>query len=431
MKFTVLLPTRNRLELLKYAVESVRRQDYSDWEIIISDNLSEQDVAGYIQSLSDPRIKYFRTDNFVPVTDNWNNALNKSSGDYVTMLGDDDCLMKGYFNTIRKLIQQYNNPDFIYHSAFLYSYPKVMPNFPDGFLEPYGYADFLKTAQEPFLLDAIKALKLVKQSLNFRVMFGYNMQFAIMSSKFIASLRNKGNFFQSPYPDYYAMNVMFLTAKRILIFPKPLVTIGISPKSFGFHYFNDSEQNGSDFLKNIPSSALVESLENVLLPGAAYNASWLFALETVKINYGNDYDLHVNYCRYRFLQTMHVIESNGGDKKRTASKLMTLWSRLSIWEKLGYGYLLKIVSSLPQKVRRKVLKRISAAVGTHPHYKSKRINGTFLNILNVYDQIDIFNSQNNYDLRLRDSYSHFCKKSIVKILESLMLDTYYKINSKR
>src|SRR5436309_15029243 len=33
VKFSVLLPTRNRLDLLKQAIETVRRQDYADWEI--------------------------------------------------------------------------------------------------------------------------------------------------------------------------------------------------------------------------------------------------------------------------------------------------------------------------------------------------------------------------------------------------------------
>ena len=79
MKFSVLLPTRNRLDLLYYAVETVRRQDYLDWEIIVSDNFSEEDIAGYIKSLDDSRIKYFRTGKFVPVTDNWNNATTSNS----------------------------------------------------------------------------------------------------------------------------------------------------------------------------------------------------------------------------------------------------------------------------------------------------------------------------------------------------------------
>ena len=80
MKFSVLLPTRNRLEYLRYAIETVLRQDYQNWEVIVSDNCSEDDIAGYVASLNDPRICYVRTDTFVPVTDNWNNALRLSTG---------------------------------------------------------------------------------------------------------------------------------------------------------------------------------------------------------------------------------------------------------------------------------------------------------------------------------------------------------------
>src|SRR5207245_7033676 len=51
VRFSVLLPTRNRLEYLRLAIETVRRQDYQDWEIIVSDNDSEQDVEGWIAGL--------------------------------------------------------------------------------------------------------------------------------------------------------------------------------------------------------------------------------------------------------------------------------------------------------------------------------------------------------------------------------------------
>ena len=79
MNFSVLLPTRNRLEYLRYAVETIRRQDVPDWEIVISDNCSEDDISGFVAKLSDPRIRYVRTESPLPVTDNWNNALNHSS----------------------------------------------------------------------------------------------------------------------------------------------------------------------------------------------------------------------------------------------------------------------------------------------------------------------------------------------------------------
>jgi len=41
-----------------------------------------------VDSIGDERIRYHRTPDFVPVTENWNTALSLSSGDYVVMLGD-------------------------------------------------------------------------------------------------------------------------------------------------------------------------------------------------------------------------------------------------------------------------------------------------------------------------------------------------------
>ena len=127
MKFSVLLPTRNRLQYLKHALYSVLEQDEDDVEIIISDNNSEEDIASYVRSLNEPKIKYYRTDRFVSVTENWNLSMNYSSGDWIIMLGDDDCLMKGYFKTIRKITADHPNADFIYSRGFLYAYPNVLP----------------------------------------------------------------------------------------------------------------------------------------------------------------------------------------------------------------------------------------------------------------------------------------------------------------
>ena len=139
MKFSVLLPTRNRIELLKFAVASVIKQDYENWEIIISDNFSEEDIAGYVETLKDPRIKYFRTPSFVPVTENWNYALDRSSGDYVIMLGDDDCLMQGYFSNLFETIQKHDCPDFIYTGALQYVYPGAVPRRQQGCLYHYTF----------------------------------------------------------------------------------------------------------------------------------------------------------------------------------------------------------------------------------------------------------------------------------------------------
>jgi glycosyltransferase involved in cell wall biosynthesis len=79
--FSILLPTRDRLELLRNAVETVRLQNYDNWEIIISDNASSQDITGYVKKLGDQRVRYIRSKMILPVTENWNRAHDYSNGE--------------------------------------------------------------------------------------------------------------------------------------------------------------------------------------------------------------------------------------------------------------------------------------------------------------------------------------------------------------
>jgi len=395
MKFSVLLPTRNRLELLKYAIETVRRQDYNDWEIIVSDNYSEEDISGYIQSLREPRIKYYRTDSFVPVTDNWNNALANSSGDYVIMLGDDDCLMRGFFRTVKGLIETYDRPDFIYSNSYVYAYPGVLPDSPDGFLKLYNFAPFFRSAQAPFWLSKKESLNLVRQSMNFKMTFTYNMQHSIISRNVIKSLSYKGNFFQSPYPDFYATNVLLLKAKRILICPSPLVTIGISPKSFGFYSFNDRDVEGNKFLNNLADPASIKRLEDVIIPsGPQDRTSWLIAMDTIKTNYGSESKLHVNYNRYRYLQILNIF---GKYKKGSDPQIAALRSQLRLWELILYippiWLATKLTKLVPHGVRSIIVNKIMGIILQTPKIDTSNNKSYYRNILEVFEKVNPLGNQ--------------------------------------
>ncbi len=396
MKFSVLLPTRNRLDLLSYAIETVRRQDYSDWEIIVSDNFSEEDIAGYVRSLDDSRIKYYRTDQFVPVTDNWNNALAKSDGDYVIMLGDDDCLMKGYFSTLKRMIEEYNVPDLLYTSAFLYAYPDVIPGSPDGFLRSYGHSGIFRSSHKPFWLEKSESIALVNHSINFRIHFNYNIQFSLVSRKLIQEMGRYGSFYQSPYPDYYASNAMMLIAERILIVPQPLVTIGISPKSFGFYYFNDLESKGNEYLKNIPDPDIALRLQQVILPGTDMNTSWLLSMETLAQNFAEKENLKINYDRYRLLQICAVYVGLMLGKYGAKSAVSDLRSRMTLREQILYGVPLSILVAMTLIVpnhhqHASIGRRIIRATGSHTRCGHSRMPVStikFITILDVFEKIE-------------------------------------------
>ncbi|MGZ4246253.1 MAG: glycosyltransferase family 2 protein [Solirubrobacteraceae bacterium] len=306
MLFSVLLPTHDRLEYLRYAVASVQRQDEHDWELVVSDNDSTEDVAGFVQGLGDDRVRYVRTDRFVPVTENWNNALRHSRGEYVIMLGDDDALLPGYLSRQRALIDRFERPDAIYTGAFLYAYPGVLPDAPEGWLQPNLHAPFFGGAAEPFMLPRADARDLAHAAPDFRALYDFNMQYVLVARDAIDRLSGDGDFFRSPFPDYYAMNLLFAEAQRIAVDPKPRVVIGITNRSYGFFHFNRRENDARALLATDGVDPEIRrDLAAVVLPGTNINTSWLLAMEALYRRLDRVADLRPNYARYRRLQAIY------------------------------------------------------------------------------------------------------------------------------
>jgi glycosyltransferase involved in cell wall biosynthesis len=388
MKFSVLLPTRNRLEFLKYAIDSVIKQSYDNWEIIVSDNDSHEDIHGYVQSLNNPKVKYFRTNSFVSVTENWNNTIEHSSGDYIIMLGDDDCLMRGYFETILQIISEFEMPELIYSNAFLYAYPGVLPKFPQGYFRTMGNCA-LWDRKKPFLLDKKSREHLLKETYGFKVAFSYNMQFGTIRRDFVNRIRYQGKFFHSPYPDYYAMTLMMEKANTVVACPEPIVTVGITPKSFGYFYYNKKESEGIKFLNNREEFEEHPELSNIILPGADMNTCWLVALNSVQKSLGRSVSL--NYNRYRLLQLIEFTQMVLEDEKGHEFIRMFL-EKCSGIEKVkfkSYIYLTKIIRALlgrkGQLLGYKVIKKILNSHPVYPFVLGKRV---YKNIQEVFDKVD-------------------------------------------
>ena len=395
MKFSVLLPTRNRLEYLRYAVETVRRQDYADWEIIVSDNCSEDDIAGYVRSLADHRIRYFRTDRFVPVTDNWNNALEQSSGDYVVMLGDDDGLLPDYFSSLLQTFESFKAPDFVYVSAFFFAYPGVMPDTPKGFLRRDHNRLFPE--QTPFWLDADRARAIARGYLDFRMPVASNMQFSLISRRMIDKLSPTGPFFRSPFPDFYATPLLFMSSERILILSRPMVVVGITPKSYGAFHFSNRPSEGVKFLQN-DRQLEAASIQTMLLPGTSYNDSWLLAMEALRASTGGATDAVPNYRRYRFLQIVHSYKSRYFDRKQSAADIGALWLKMNALEKLLYGLSLPacftLLRQIPHGLRMRLVAAMRRLLGQHTIGEELSAPGRYENLLEVYESLDVNHAAN-------------------------------------
>jgi glycosyltransferase involved in cell wall biosynthesis len=110
--FSILLPTRNRSEIVGGAIRSVLQQADGDWELIVSDNdESPTATRDAVAAIADSRIRYFRTTGQLSMHDNWENALRQATGVWVLILEDKLRLTPGALPILRQLCEA--NPDSI------------------------------------------------------------------------------------------------------------------------------------------------------------------------------------------------------------------------------------------------------------------------------------------------------------------------------
>lgn len=99
VKISVIIPTYNRSQLLREAVESVLQQTYQNFEIIIVDDASTDDTEGVVKKLmaSDSRIRYYRQETNKRAPAARNRGLHQAKGDYIQFLDSDDLLLSEKF----------------------------------------------------------------------------------------------------------------------------------------------------------------------------------------------------------------------------------------------------------------------------------------------------------------------------------------------
>ena len=91
-KVTVILPTHSRAPLLQQAIDSIRQQTLTDWELIIIDDASGDTTPDVVQAWTqqDPRIRYYRHNTNQGAAAARNTGLKHARGTYVAFQDDDD-----------------------------------------------------------------------------------------------------------------------------------------------------------------------------------------------------------------------------------------------------------------------------------------------------------------------------------------------------
>jgi teichuronic acid biosynthesis glycosyltransferase TuaG len=90
MKVSVIVTTRNRAHLVGATIDSILKQTFQDFELIVVDDCSEDDTEKAVRAFNDSRIRYFKNDSGRLVAVNRNYGMSRARGEFIAFCDDDD-----------------------------------------------------------------------------------------------------------------------------------------------------------------------------------------------------------------------------------------------------------------------------------------------------------------------------------------------------
>ena len=127
-RFSILLPTHDRADVIGYAIRSALQQTVADFEILLVCDGCSADTAAVVEGFDDERIRFFD----LPKAPghgwaNRNIALREARGELIAFLGDDDLLFPDHLERFAELFS---------HERIEWAYSRPLLMSDDGVLAP-------------------------------------------------------------------------------------------------------------------------------------------------------------------------------------------------------------------------------------------------------------------------------------------------------
>lgn len=120
---SLIVPTRARAQTLRATLSTALAQRSRDFEIVVSDNASEDDTRAVVGRFGDERIRYFNTGRRLSMCGNYEFALGHARGDYVLIIGDDDAVIPGALDELLDELGQLAAPTIHMWPLHIYDWP--------------------------------------------------------------------------------------------------------------------------------------------------------------------------------------------------------------------------------------------------------------------------------------------------------------------
>lgn len=334
-KVSIIIPTRNRAHLLRSALKSALEQDYENLEIVISDNNSTDDTREVVESFNSPKIIYFKTDRDLTMPDNWEFALEKASGEYVTFLTDDSYLFPNCITEALKELERFNLKVGVWKHCTYYS-----PDWLDSNRRRLLYIP--RTTSKSYPVDSREYLEKLFDNLSQVPTVIPRALNSLCHRSVIDKIKSvQGRFFLPSCPDYTSAAAVLLNTDKYLIIDRPYLIDCVNPSSAGavtaFNLGEGAQEYIGDFDKG------VEDVSFLGIP--VISADIAKSLEPLRSFYSDRCpEININNLLLKIIDQLSKIEANQGE--------------VSIYWKKLEDYLIKQSKDMKTFNRKKSLSRI-------------------------------------------------------------------------
>lgn len=209
--FSIVMPTRNRASLLRYALQSALDQTFTDYEIVVSNNSSADDTEQVTREVGGDRVRYVRTDRVLPMHESWEFALSQARGEWIMFLCDDDALYPDALQIISRALESEQTELITWRSGQYFLNSPFVPQ------ERRGQVVIFPGTGGQMKVDSASQLKWL-----FNSMFGSPVIPKMLNScahrALVARVKQRvGRFFVPPAPDYSCCAAMLALTNSFVV----------------------------------------------------------------------------------------------------------------------------------------------------------------------------------------------------------------------
>jgi glycosyltransferase involved in cell wall biosynthesis len=241
-KYSIVIPCLNSIQFISKTLPLILKNTYSDFEIVVSDNLSADGTFEFLSSISDPRLVVVRPDKRLSMHEHYEFALFHASGEWVNLLGADDFSLPSAFSKMDELTSEFPSVEIITWDRSYFFWPGVEDIYGDIRL---SYTE--SKAQRTISSRKTLLFGLLGQEQILDLPQLYTCSF--ISASLIEAVREngRGRFYTDSIPDIYSSVELLLASSSFIKIAHPLTLVGSSKASLGIgdRIYLDHQMNNS------------------------------------------------------------------------------------------------------------------------------------------------------------------------------------------